>query len=362
MKESRSMNIQHTLFTGPRRLGVALAAATVAVMLAGCATSSDESSPAGDNATSIAVQLEWLDNPEYGSFYLADHEGYFAEEGLDVDLMGGGPNAVMPAQAVASGAVQFGYATQMDEVVTAVQAGTPLVILGVNYQVSWLGWTSLSSNPVKSLADFVDKRVALPPSYVVSLQAEMEAAGLPPRFTTVPYSEDASILAKGGADVYAGFYEDDLRTLAALGIDDPVQVTVDDLTGEPTYTGYLITTSTYLKEHRDIVVGFMRALAKGTEKFIADPSEVAKIVVDDYAASQGLDPDIADAAAHGFAEGLHNETTDEHGVLWVDPAKIGGSVYNSVRFEGITDLPEVDTIVDTSVLEEVYAEGTTLLN
>jgi ABC-type nitrate/sulfonate/bicarbonate transport system substrate-binding protein len=343
-------------------IGTIIAAAATTVLLAGCATGDGEASPSAAETASVAVQLEWLHGPEYGSFYMADHDGYFADEGLDVDLMGGGPNAVMPAQAVASGSAQLGYATNMDEVVTAVQAGTPLVILGVTYQVSWLGWTSLPDNPVTSLADFVDKRVSLPPSYVVSLQAEMEAAGVPPRFTTVPYSEDASILAKGGADVYAGFYEDDQRTLAALGIDDPVQVTVDELTGEPAYTGYIITTSTFLDENRSTVVGFMRALAKGTEAYIADPSEVAKVVVETYAKDQGLDPATADAAAHGYAAGLHNELTDEKGVLWVDIEKIGGSVYNSVRFQGITDLPDADTIVDTSVLEEIYAEGTTLLD
>jgi ABC-type nitrate/sulfonate/bicarbonate transport system substrate-binding protein len=354
---------QHTrLPRASRMLSTILAAAAATLLFAGCATGDSEADSSASGTTPIAVQLEWLHGPEYGSFYMADHEEFFAEEGLTVDLMGGGPNAVMPAQAVASGSADIGYATNMDEVVTAVQAGTPLVILGVNYQVSWLGWTSLPDNPVRSLADFVDKRVSLPPSYIVSLEAEMEAAGVPPRFTVVPYSEDASILAKDGADVYAGFYEDDQRTLAALGIDDPVQVTVDALTGEPAYTGYIITTSTFLEEHRPTVVGFMRALAKGTEAYIADPSEVAKVVMDRYGNDQGLDPEIADAAAHGYAAGLHNALTDENGVLWVDIAKIGGSVYNSVRFQGITDLPDPNTIVDTSVLEELYAEGPTLLD
>jgi ABC-type nitrate/sulfonate/bicarbonate transport system substrate-binding protein len=329
-------------------------------MLAGCTTGGGTSSSA-KSTTPVAVQLEWLDGPEYGSFYAADHENYFADEGLKVDLKAGGPNAVMPAQAVASGSAQIGYATQMDEVVTAVKSGTPLVVVGVNYQVSWLGWTSLPENPVMSFADFVGKRVSLPPSYVVSLKAEMKAAGVEPEFTTVPYSEDASILTKGGADVYAGFYEDDKHTLASLGVDNPVQVTVDSITGEPTYTGYMITTAKYLKEHRSVVVGFMRALAKGTEKYIAAPDDVAKLVVNDYAKSQGLNLKATEVSARGYASGLHNQATDEHGVLWVDPAKIGGSVYNSVKFEGITDLPDVKTLVDTSVLEEVYAKGTTLL-
>jgi NitT/TauT family transport system substrate-binding protein len=330
-------------------------------LLAGCATGSDKPSSSANDATPVAVQLEWLNGPEYGTFYAADHKGYFADENLKVHLMGGGPNAVTPEQAVSSGSAQFGYATQMDEVVTAVKAGTPLKIIGVNYQVSWLGWTSLPGNPVKSLADFVGKRVSLPPSYVVSLQAEMKAAGLPPKFTTVPYAEDASILTKGGADVYAGFYEDDKRTLSALGVNKPVQVTQDTLSGQPTYTGYIITTSKYLKQHRSTVVGFMRALAKGAESYVADPSEVAKTVVNKYAKGQGLELASTTSAAKGYAAGLQSKATDEHGVLWVDPAKIKSSVYKSVSFEGITDLPAVNTILDGSVLDDVYAKGTKLL-
>src|SRR4051812_49892604 len=73
----------------------------------------------------ITVQLDWVAEPEHGGFYQAQARGFFREEGLDVTLIPGGPNAfVMPS--VATGKADIG---QSDSTNTFLQQaeGLPVV-------------------------------------------------------------------------------------------------------------------------------------------------------------------------------------------------------------------------------------------
>ena len=57
----------------------------------------------------ITVQLDWVAEPEHGGFYQALARGFFRDEGLDVTIVPGGPNAfVMPR--VATGQADIGQA------------------------------------------------------------------------------------------------------------------------------------------------------------------------------------------------------------------------------------------------------------
>ena len=53
--------------------------------------------------------------------------------------------------------------------------------------------------------------------------------------------------------------------------------------------------------------------------------------------------------------------TKEKGMLWLDKALIKGPIYAGLTASGVTDLPDVDSYVDTSLLSEVYGARNTLL-
>src|SRR5476651_2003802 len=64
-------------------------------LLAGACSRESPPAPAGVKAPpfKLTVQLDWVAEPEHGSFYTAEALGYFRDEGLDVTLLQGGPNA-----------------------------------------------------------------------------------------------------------------------------------------------------------------------------------------------------------------------------------------------------------------------------
>ena len=57
-----------------------------------------------DDPTALAVQLNWIKIVEFGPWFVADNRGYWVDEGLEVDLISGGPNIGNVEQLISTGA------------------------------------------------------------------------------------------------------------------------------------------------------------------------------------------------------------------------------------------------------------------
>jgi NitT/TauT family transport system substrate-binding protein len=97
----------------------------------------------------VKLQLNWVPEPEFGGLYEARAAGAFAKEGLDVEIVGGGPSSPV-VQLVASGGADFGVAAG-EEVVVARARGVDLVAIYATYQTSPQGIMVHASRGVSSL-------------------------------------------------------------------------------------------------------------------------------------------------------------------------------------------------------------------
>src|SRR4051812_47541938 len=98
------------------RLAPLLASFAACLTLAACGKKAPETvtaAPAPASApapapepvlTKITVQLDWVAEPEHGGFYQAKAKGFFKDAGLDVQIIPGGPNALV-MQKLATGQV-----------------------------------------------------------------------------------------------------------------------------------------------------------------------------------------------------------------------------------------------------------------
>lgn len=130
--------------------------ALTALLAAGCA----KQEPAGAGAagpalTKVRLQTDWYPQPEHGGYYQALAKGYYAAEGLDVEIVPGGPNAQVMAT-VATGRAQFGM-TNGDDVITAVSRGVPVVMVAAEMQRDAQGVMFHESHPLRSLRDLDGK-------------------------------------------------------------------------------------------------------------------------------------------------------------------------------------------------------------
>src|SRR3990172_13262201 len=99
----------------------------MAILLAGC-------SPAVSTlptAHEVTLMLDWVPNTNHTGLFVAEHQGYFAQEGLRVRIVQ--PGEVFAEQAVAGGAADFGVSFQ-EQVTLARADGVPLVSIAAVLQ------------------------------------------------------------------------------------------------------------------------------------------------------------------------------------------------------------------------------------
>lgn len=115
--------------------------ALAALALLGCGKKSSDSATATDGAapqpagalTKVTVQLDWVPEPEHGGLYQALARGFFAEAGLDVTLLPGGPN-VNPTQNTATGRADIAQADSTNSIVAIHNQDLPIVQVGAVFQ------------------------------------------------------------------------------------------------------------------------------------------------------------------------------------------------------------------------------------
>lgn len=83
----------------------------LALVSAGCGGGNDSSSAGtgggGGKTDKVTLQLKWVTQGQFAGYYAAKANGYYEDEGLDVDIKVGGPD-IVPEQVVLGGQAEFG--------------------------------------------------------------------------------------------------------------------------------------------------------------------------------------------------------------------------------------------------------------
>ena len=130
--------------------------------VAGCGKQ-DGNSASADGKTPLLTKItfihDWNPEPEHGGYYTAAEKGYWKEQGLDVAVTIGGPNAEIEKR-VALDEYTIGLC-RGDAVLLAAQNGLPIVAVTPYFQHDEQGIMVREDSPVKTFADLEDKDVAM---------------------------------------------------------------------------------------------------------------------------------------------------------------------------------------------------------
>lgn len=136
---------------------VFLAALGVA-FLSACGPKDSAPAVAGGSAlTKVRFQTDWFPQPEHGGYYQALAKGYYAEEGLDVELLPGGPNAQVMS-GVATQRAHLGM-TNGDDVMVAISRGVPLKMVAAEMQRDAQGILFHREHPLRDIRDLDGKTI-----------------------------------------------------------------------------------------------------------------------------------------------------------------------------------------------------------
>lgn len=302
----------------------------------------------------LRVQLGWIANVEYVDHWLALEDGYFTDAGLDVTVMPGGPNAPDPLTMVAAGSAEIGYTSWLP-FLDAVAKGNEFVIIAARMQTSPLGIISLAKNPILSAKDIVGKKIlAQGPAEQTSIDATLSLNGLPDEWEMVKAGFSPEPLVAGDGDGYTAFATNQTITLEQMGLvrDKDFFFRSFDELGFPGYAGIAFVEKSYLEANREALVDYVAAIIKGFKADEADPAAGAKLTVEKYGADYGLDLS-QQTRQNELQIGFMRPGGDPDFPLYaLDPEKMAGPMYDAARATGRTDLPPIDDIIDTSIVED----------
>lgn len=179
-------------------------------------SASPESKP-----TPITVGLTYIPDIQFFPFYVAEAEGYFTDEGLDVRLRHHAAQEALFG-ALASGEEDVVFAGG-DEMMLAHAEGIPVVNWATMYHTYPVTLIVPENSPIHSAADLKGHSVGLPGPYgenYYALQAMLRLNHLTTSDVDVQYIgyTQSAALSSGKVDSIIGFSNNDVVQLEASGI------------------------------------------------------------------------------------------------------------------------------------------------
>lgn len=251
----------------------------------GCrgATLSGNQDETPEKPQKITVVLDWVPNTNHTGIYVAIKNGYYADEGLEVEVIQ--PTEGGSADLIAAGKGEFGISYQ-EQVTYARTAKIPLPIVAVAAIIrhNTSGFASPVEKSIKSPKDFEGKKYGGwgSPTEEAILKALMEKydadfskleivnIGASDFFTSVAKDVDFSWIFYGWDGVAAELRNIKLNFMLLQDLDPSLDF----------YTPLIITSEKIINENPQLVKNFLRATSLGYEFAISSPEEAAEILTE----------------------------------------------------------------------------------
>ncbi len=215
--------------------------------------------------------------PSLGPFFIADDQGWYAEQGLKVDFRYGG-ESTNPVAMVLSGTDEIGVLGGPDTVLVAVGKGAPLVIVAILHKDSNMPCLiAKRTSGIESISQLQDKKVGMFAGHISTdvLRAWFRRTGVKVREIDVGY--DYSQFLSGQIDAQWAF-----TTAAAVELPEKgVQVNVinPSSSGILTHGFTIFATRTFIDKNPGRIRGFLDATFRGVEEMMQEPDKVSKAIV-----------------------------------------------------------------------------------
>ncbi|KAA1176992.1 ABC transporter substrate-binding protein [Rhizobium tropici] len=227
-------------------------------------------------ADKISLRLPWLLNVQSAGYVMAREKGFYADAGLDVDIMPGGPNLNSTAL-VASGANTFGT-NDVGQILLGDANGMDLVMVAACFQRHPAGVVSLEKSDIKKPADLVGKTLAYNEGGPWALTKAMLAkAGVPLEKIKLVVSPSDQLLVNGSVDAKTGFVINEAVALDLQGHKTSTLLPSDF--GVSTYAEVIFAARRTVDGNPDLVKRFVAATQKGYDYAYAHKDEAVKIIV-----------------------------------------------------------------------------------
>ena len=252
--------------------------------LAACGSSSEAPAPQIEaKVTSfppVSVVLDWFPWSNHAGLFIAKDKGYFAAEGLDVDIHPPADPATI-LQTVAAGRDDFGINYQTG-VLIARQEGVPVVSIAALVQHPLNSVMTLQDSGIAEPKDLAGKTIGWPgiPDNEPLLDTMLKSQGLSlsdVELVNVGFDLVPALIGKKVDAIVGAYWVHE--SISAVNQGFPVNIMRMEQHGVPDfYELVLVTNEEKIKENPEMVERFVRAVTRGYQDAIDNPQGAVELL------------------------------------------------------------------------------------
>jgi PAS domain S-box-containing protein len=223
----------------------------------------------------VNLQLKWTHAFQFAGYYAAVEQGYYFDEGLEVNIVEANPDTDV-VQDVLNGKAQYGVGCS--GLLLERAAGKPVVVLAVVFQHS--PYRIFASSEIHNLNELKGKRLMLEP-HSEELIAYLKKSGIQlENVSQIPHSFDANSLIKGETAAMSGYVSSEPYYYSLANF--PYRVFNPRSVGIDFYGDNLFTSDKEIEENPERVKVFRSASMKGWEYAKEHPDEIIDLILTKY--------------------------------------------------------------------------------
>lgn len=312
----------------------------------------------------VKVQAGWLLNGEFANICASIVNGYYEEEGLDVEMIPGGPNG-------ASFTIATNAIAQDPDLTLGVDGDLVPLLRGVTkeseneklkvkaFAAFWndnpYGFIVRKDSGISSIKDFA-KRKPDGTKYKIGVTADSVIQYAISDYIGVPVSDldiiivgfDTTPFLTKQVDALAGYWTTQAYEVEKAGIQYNF-LSSSEIPGFKQPSMVAVATEKILAEKQDVLTGWLKATIKGTRFIEENPETAGKYILDNRCGGSNFD--------------LEQETwLIKKSLPLFDQDKIGWIYSNQVmdfanayyKLKQIPNVPEENELIDYSILKNIY--------
>lgn len=235
----------------------------------------------------LTLILDWYVNPDHAPIIIAQEKGFFADQGLEVEIIAPADPSE-PPKLVAAGHADLAVSYQ-PQLHLQVHEGLPVVRVGTLVATPLNCLMVDADGPVQSLADLAGRRIGYSVSGVESAMAAamLASAGLAPEdveMVNVNWSLTPSLLTGQVDAVIGAFRNFELTQMRLAGGNG--HCFFPEESGMPAYDELIFIANPMMMD-RDRIARFLAAIERGVQYMVNHPEEA-------FATFSATAPDLSD--------------------------------------------------------------------
>lgn len=328
--------------------------ASLALVLAGCANSTEDGgakAPPETKRLTFMAGYKPQANLPFVAAYVAQENGYFREQDLEVDIRHAGQGEHL--KLLLAGDVQVTTADSEDVLTRRSDPGVPIKAIALFGQKGQQAFLTLDKSGIQSPRDWEGKKFGYKLTQPASYLALVKASGANrSKIQEVRVGYDPRVLTEGQVDVLAVFKSNEPDIVESLGFKtrlfDPADYGVSTM--GLTY----IASDDYIKKDPDALRRFLKATMKGLD-FAAKNEDQTLDIIMKYAPKESREHQRFMLRAE--LKDARNALTQKNGLGWMADAQWKALYDQLIEYSSLPKPFDYRTAYDDRFLKEAYKGG-----